>query len=145
MPDAIFILHAQDVDMEAAILSAYLNQAGIYAVTYRQAVGGSTHSEVQENWDTLVEYVPAFIILASPGLFEDYFLIEMFRETIAERKGFPVIYGDCENLPSWFIDFCIPISRDSKTSNRGWNRLIDALNKYVGVWDTPTAFKVRPN
>lgn len=133
MSDAILILHASDADMEAAILSANLNRAGIYAITFQQAVGGSTHAEIQENWDTLVEYIPAFIILASPGLFKDSFLTEMSRDTISERKGVPVIYGNCDELPSWLIH-SIHISLSSKGASRGWNRLVEALNKFVVRW-----------
>lgn len=134
MPDAIFILHARDADMEAAIFSAHLNQAGINTITYRQAVGDSTHSEIQENWDTLVEYIPAFIILASPGLFEDSFLTEMSRDAISERKGIPVVYGNCDYLPPWFATLSIHVSLDQKGTNRGWNRLVEALNKFVVRW-----------
>lgn len=142
MPDAVLIIHAPDADMEAAILSTHLNQAGIFAITYRQAVGSSTHIEVQENWDTLVEYVPAFIILASPQLFEDFFLVEMSRDAIAERKGIPVIYGNCDYLPPWFTTLSIHISLDTNSANRGWNRLLEALNKFTAVW---TVISTRPN
>lgn len=136
MSDAILILHARDTDMEAAILSAHLNQAGISTVTYRQVVGGSTHSEVQENWDTLVEYIPAFIVLASPGLFEDSFLTEMSRDTISERKGTPVVYDNCDSLPPWFAT-SIHVSLGQKGTNRGWNQLIEVLNKFVVRWTVP--------
>lgn len=141
MSDAILILHARDADMEAAILSAHLNQAGINTVTFRQAVGGSTHSEVQENWDTLVEYIPAFIVLASPGLFEDSFLTEMSRDAISERKGIPVVYDNCDFLPPWFAT-SIHVSLGQKGADRDWNRLLEALNKFTAVW---TVISTRPN
>lgn len=142
MPDAVFVLHAPDADMEAAILSKYLNQAGIFAITFRQAAGASSHSEIMENWPELIDSVPVFIILASSQLFNDSFLTEMSRDAISGRKGIPVIYGGCEYLPPWFATLPIRIPLDPNPTNRGWNRLLEALNKFTAVW---TVISTRPN
>lgn len=134
MTDAVFILHAPDSIGVATYICANLNQSGISAITYLQAVGESSRSEVQANWDTLAEFVPVFLILASPGLFQDSFLVEMARDVLSSKKALPVIYGQARDLPTWFSHQALTLSAKKKEAARGWNHLIDALSRFIGTW-----------
>lgn len=80
MADAVFIIHDKIAINQAQILCEALNSSGIFAITYEMAVGDSSHSEIQENWFTLVEHIPVFIILAGPALFTDPYLSEMSHD-----------------------------------------------------------------
>ena len=130
MADAVFIIHDKVAINQARIFCEVLNSSGIFAITYEMAVGNSSHSEIQENWFTLIEYIPIFIILAGPALFTDPYLSEIAHDAIAAKKAICVLYGFCDRLPTWFSSRSISIGWGDY---RGWNKLIEALSKYVPI------------
>ena len=126
----------------ATFISAQLSLVGLSAITYSQAIGSSSYSEVQANWGTLAEYIPVFLILASPGLFKDPFLVEMSRDALAGKKAIPIIFVAARDLPTWFSVRAITLSGYKKEIDRSWNRLISALHRYVAILVEP---QLRPN
>ncbi len=125
----LLLVHDQDCLSTASALCYMLTVSGFRVVLSSDLFAGSLKSEAYNDLDKIFTNTAAFLILPSPNLFKNDFLLGIVHDAVGERKAILLSLSSITNLPQWYTK---PIVIDNPgDTSQGLNRLITRLNLFV--------------
>lgn len=125
----LLLVHDQDCLSTARELCYMLTVSGFRVVLSSDLFVRSIKSEAYNDLDKIFTNTAAFLILPSPNLFKNDFLLGIVRDAVGERKAVLLSFLSVTNLPPWYSN---PIVIDNPgDTSQGLNQLITRLNLFV--------------
>ena len=146
MPDAIFILHAEDAYLEGLLIFSQLDLMGLPSLLSSDALGRRSRLEASDAYFELLYESPLVIAVASEQLFLSHSLVTFVLAAKDTKKLIPVTFREITNPPVWFED-PILLSRPENGDSQGWNQLSQLLLHRFGnlFWQFPKPLSPKIN
>ncbi len=126
---SLLLVHDQDFLSTARALCYMLTVSGYRVVLSSDLFVRSIKSEAYHDLDRVFTNTAAFLILPSPNLFKNDFLLGIVHDAVGERKAILLSLSSVTNLPPWYTN---PIVIDNPgDTSQGLNQLITGLNLFV--------------